>query len=40
MVWKGNGTPVRLEYKVVLSGTGASNEDYLLLVLDPAEGIL
>ena len=40
MVWKGKGTPVRLEYKVVLRGTRAFNDDYLLLVLDPPEGIL
>ena len=39
MVWKGNGTPVRLEYKIVLNETRPSNDNYLLLVLDPAEGI-
>ena len=39
MVWKGNGTPVRLEYKIVLKETRPSNDNFLLLVLDPAEGI-
>ena len=38
MVWKGNGTPLRLEYKIVLKETRPSNDNFLLLVLDPAEG--
>ena len=39
MEWKRKGeVPTRLVYKVVLKGTSASNDNYLLLVLDPAEG--
>ena len=32
--------PTRLVYKVVLNGTRPSNDDFLLLVLDPAEGTI
>ena len=40
MEWKRKAeVPTRLVYKVVLKGTRPSNDDYLLLVLDPAEGI-
>ena len=39
MEWKGEGIPVRLVYKIVLKGTRPSNDNFLLLVLDPAEGI-
>ena len=37
--WKREGTPVRLVYKIVLKETRPSNENFLFLVLDPAEGI-
>ena len=40
MVWKGDGNPVRLEYKIVLNGTKPSSDNFLLLVLDPAEGTI
>ena len=39
MEWKGEGTPVRLVYKIVLKETRPSNDNFLFLVLDPAEGI-
>ena len=39
MEWKRKGeVPTRLVYKVVLKGTSTPNDNYLLLVLDPAEG--
>ena len=39
MEWKRKDeVPTRLVYKVVLNGTRPSNDDFLLLVLDPAEG--
>ena len=41
MEWKRKGeVPTRLVYKVVLNGTRPSNDDFLLLVLDPAEGTI